>query len=167
MHPHLERLIEILKQELQLHRKLQGLLRAEQEALVALKSDALLEAAREKDAVALQLRALEEARRLVMESLALEFSLPAGEQSTLSELIQRIPDHYALRLSHLRSELREVVEHAQTENDANRFLVNRSLELVREAMQALAQADEKPHTYHGKRMAQAYQSAPQVITRQV
>jgi len=163
-HP-LDRLLAVLTQELELHRRLCALLDEERASLVGLRGESLLALAREKDGLTLQLKALEESRRLAMESLAETLALPNGAQCTLGELARQVGEPHATALRRLRGQLREVVEQGQSRNDDNRFLINRSLDMVRDAMRVLSQAAD-PKMYRGRKMAQAYQVTAQVVARE-
>ncbi|MCX7014696.1 MAG: flagellar protein FlgN [Candidatus Sumerlaeota bacterium] len=160
-------LVSILERELELHRRLADLLDEEQRALKGLDAERLLVLANEKDGLALQLRALDESRRLLMESIASLLGRDGAEGMRLIEVAAQAPEPEARELMRLRDALRELVETGETRNTTNRYLANHSLETVREAIRALAQADDIHKTYRPKGALRAYRIAPQVVARQV
>jgi len=161
-----DKLISILHGELQLYRRLQGVLAEEQEALQALAAERLLALANEKDSLALQLKALDESRRLAIESIAERFGQEEAESLRLGDIAALAPETEAAELRRLGAELRAAVEGGQTRNVSNRCLANHSLQIVREAIRVLAQPDEIHKTYRPKGALRAYRIAPQVVARQ-
>jgi flagellar biosynthesis/type III secretory pathway chaperone len=162
-----ERLLSILQRELELNQRLLALLGEEKTALRDLKAKDLLELANEKDGLALQLKALEESRRLTVETIVSQRGGPRDDETpTLAALSREAPEALGRRLDGLRQALRETIEAGQQRNDEVRFLANHSLEVVREAMSMVARPLATHQTYKPKGGLGAYQIAPQVMARQ-
>ena len=165
MHSSFRNLIQILQRELELHRRLNTLLEAERQAMTRVEADRLLALANEKDCIALQLKALEESRRLSVESIAESAGLSEPESLRLSDLASHAPEAEADELIRIAGQLRETVESSRFENEKNRFLANHSLRVVRDAVKALSQAPDTKKTYRAGGALRAYGAGPQVVTR--
>ena len=160
-----EQLIHVLEQELCLHGRLGELLAEERAAMRNLKADQLLAAAKEKDGLALQLKALEESRHLVIRAIARQRGCDDEDLALLSDVAAVAPPREATELARLGQGLRELAESSKSANDDNRFLANRSLESLQEAIQFLAKPAEIHKTYKRKGPLAAYRIAPQVMAK--
>ena len=166
MHTLFRNLVSVLQNELELHTRLMELLGEEKRSLEELNASDILKAAKEKDTLALRLKALEESRRLSVESISSQYGLGDPDDIVLSKLADAAPEPERAELRRLNIELRATVESGQSQNEQNRYLASGSLRIVREAMKALAQPEETQKTYRHQGGLKAYRSGPQVMAQQ-
>lgn len=163
-----ETLISVLQSELLLFRQLEAVLAEEAEALRGLDTARILTLANEKDGLTLQLRALEESRRLAIERLAGEQGYPGDPEALrLEEIAKRAPAGEGRELRRLAGALQETVAAGQAKNATNRVLTDHSLRLTRDTIAALSQPDEIHQTYRPSGGMRAYRLQAQVVTRRI
>jgi flagellar biosynthesis/type III secretory pathway chaperone len=120
----IESLIGILEEEVRGYSELLSLLRKEKEAILSFRPGEIEEMAKEKDALVLKLRLLDDERkRLLREQVAEE-----GLEPDLMTLYQRTGDG---RLPELRSRLKSLLIGIQELNELNRILIDRATLHVR------------------------------------
>lgn len=159
-------LIEILQRELTLYSRLEDLLGEELVALTEVQTDRLMTLVNEKDGLALQLKALEESRRLAVETIAQQCGLDdSADLPRLRDIASVAPQNERIELLQIAEDLQGIAERGQANNAKNRFLVNRSLEMVRETVRALAQPDDTQKTYQPQGGLKAYPMGAQVVAR--
>ncbi len=119
-----EPLIGILEEEVRGYSELLDLLRKEKEAIISFRPGEIEETAKEKDALVLKLRLLDEERKRLLR----EHTDEAGREPDLMALYRRTGDG---RLPELRSRLKSLMTGIQELNELNRILIDRATLHVR------------------------------------
>ncbi len=118
----LERLIEILEEEIALIKGMRELLAKEREAVIDNDVDALLKLAKQKETLAMKHRLLEEARISCLRK--------AGREGyTLSQLREELAPSYKKLLDPVVSRLQDEVERLMWENKRNALLINKAMQI--------------------------------------
>ncbi|OPZ21677.1 MAG: FlgN protein [candidate division BRC1 bacterium ADurb.BinA364] len=156
-------LIGILQRELDLYERLNSLLEQEQEALTRLQVERLLQLTNEKECVSLQLKALDESRRLAMEAAAENLGLDGdAETLRLADLAERADGAGAEALRDAGARLAAAARQGGERNERVKFLADHSLKIVRESIAALVQPEKPQGTYRHNGALRSYGAAAKV-----
>ncbi len=117
-------LIGILEEEVRGYSELLSLLRKEKEAILSFRPGEIEEMAKEKDALVLKLRLLDDERKRLLR----EHTDEEGREPDLMALYRRTGDR---RLPELRSRLKSLMAGIQELNELNRILIDRATLHVR------------------------------------
>jgi flagellar biosynthesis/type III secretory pathway chaperone len=134
--PAVEMLHTILSDEAEAYRQLVQLARREHTALQHENLPELVTATRDKEVLMAKLGQWEQKREQLVAHLAKELKLPYG--ATLSDLIVRLDDTIAHKLSALRQEFVNLMEQLLTLNHSNRLLLQAGLTRVEATFDFLA-----------------------------
>jgi len=138
-----ESVVGLLQEEADLHRRLLELAREEQRALVRGDVDGLQRLLAEQERLVGHVRALERARRQLLELVAERLRRPVDEL-TLRELVRLSPPDVGQRLAEQREVLTRLLQELADVNKANALLVRSHLEHVQTVVSLLAGAAGGP-----------------------
>ncbi|MDA8088487.1 MAG: flagellar protein FlgN [Nitrospiraceae bacterium] len=128
----LERIREILEQQVQEYKGLLGLLQKERLSLMDLDGQAVEELSKQKDTAVLKLRLLEQERLRLLEKLSSAFG--ADGLLSLKEIAAKTGD---ASFQALRGQLICLLQSIAELNEFNRILIDRSLAVVNRSLEAL------------------------------
>ena len=140
MLPLLKRLSEILSQELAQYSKLLELLSIKRYALVGNSAEQIYEILKQQETLILALKALEEARVVVMNKLAQRFQISA-QKLTLLDLASRVEEPFASAYKELSQQFAELLLQLEQANRDNAYLIDRSLDYINSSLRLFAAAD--------------------------
>lgn len=127
----------LVEREVEAFSRLLNALLRQQDLIPAGNLDELKETITEEERLISLVRSVREDRLAKTAVLADALSLPSGEVS-LSRLVRSVGKQYAGRLDELRCTLSDLVERIDLLSKDNRFLIERSLNLVERNLQILA-----------------------------
>jgi len=136
----IEELIAIIAKEIEAFNKLLATLHEKQRAIVEGEIDRLNKTVQDESKLADKTKELEANRIERSQELALELSLD-NLNPKLSEIIEKVEEKYAQRLSEQRELLRSLIEKIQNLNKNNQYLLNYSLKFIEKSMEALLNGD--------------------------
>ncbi len=128
----IDKIHSILSEQVIGYRSLMETLRRERECLVNFNPDAVETLSKEKDTIVLKLRLLEEERIRLVRAFAAEQAIP--EDSAMQKLTELSGDD---RFQRLRLQLISLLQSIMELNDFNRVLIERSANVVRNALNFL------------------------------
>lgn len=142
----IEELILIISNEIEAFNQLLKTLHEKQRAIVEGEIDRLKKHVQVESNIAQQTKSLEAERisrtKELAEMLALDNLNPR-----LSEIIEKVEEKYAQRLSEQRELLRSSVQKIQNLNKSNQFLLNYSLQFIEDSMRLLLSGNNKLTVY--------------------
>ncbi|MCD6505965.1 flagellar protein FlgN [Candidatus Poribacteria bacterium] len=143
MHRLLGKLIEILSREVDRYSGLVELMREERGHIASNNVDQLDEVLKHQNTIILELKALEEARKVLIRKLAELLGLPF-EGVTLRKLIDVVEEPYATMLAGYGDRIDELVAEIKRLNDDNSYLIDKSIEYITGALQIFISAGAIP-----------------------
>lgn len=129
MQRELDRLIEILSRELKCYTELLQLLAEEKELISSDKPGKLEELVKRGETIVLELRALGEARQLLMRKIAQMKGL-ASPQPTLTQLLNLLDEPYSSTLSNYIERIKSLLSEIEELNVGNSYLTSKMVEFV-------------------------------------
>ncbi len=138
-----ETVVGLLDEEIEAHRKLLELSRAEQRALVRGDVEVLQRLVAEQERLSTEIRALERARMQLLELLA-EREGRSVRELTLRELARLSRPEVAQRFEHQREVLVQLLRELADVNKANALLLSSHLQYVRAVVSLLTGAQDGP-----------------------
>ncbi len=138
-----ESVVGLLQEEADLHRRLLGLAREEQRALVRGDVEGLQKIVAEQERLVGQVRALEQARRQLLDLVAERVGRQV-EELTLRELVYLSPPDVGRRLAEQREVLTGLLQQLADVNKANALLIRSHLEQIQTVISLLAGAADGP-----------------------
>jgi len=132
----LEKLLDLLEEEVGLCQGLLGALQREKRAVVDSKLTQLNETSKEKENLILKIRIMEEQRRRMLEKLAESLGLPV-ESLTLKKISRMVEELHSNRLMACHSKLWALIQSIQEVNQSNRSLLMHSIQLVKGSLSLL------------------------------
>ncbi|MCH8836230.1 MAG: flagellar protein FlgN [Candidatus Marinimicrobia bacterium] len=140
------RLITVLSEEMQMYNALLLALREKQTSIIEGKVHELQESVHKEQTILNRTKAAaasrEESFQAVSEALSGE-----EEIRTLSQLIQVVESSYAERLSDIHSSLQQIHQQVMLTNEENRYLLNYSINFVRDAARELVRSSDQFPVY--------------------
>ncbi|MHC4934791.1 MAG: flagellar protein FlgN [Planctomycetota bacterium] len=122
-----EDLCETLDRLHDLHRRLQNVLTAKEEALVAVEMDRLAEVQKQEEEILHSVVAEEKHRLVVTEEIGDLIGFPRPSSVRVSDMLEHMPGEVGSRLHDSRSRLREIARSLAERNRATRALIEHSL----------------------------------------
>lgn len=141
---HLNELVEILNQEVDLLLRLHSTLCAQQQALVEDRVDRVTSSVEEQIEILNLIGQIEERRRSILASYSGEDEV---ENIKIDNLIDSAPDHLASRLSAIKKALKEVIDAIGKVNTQNGMLINQSLSYINNTIRLVAGEDQGSAVY--------------------
>jgi len=138
-----EAVVGLLDEEIELHRRLLELARAEQRALVRGDAEAVGRLVAEQERLSAEIRSLERARMQLLELLA-EWEGRSVNDLTLGDLARLSPPEVARRFEHQRAVLAQLLQELADVNRANALLISSHLQYVRTVVSLLTGAHDGP-----------------------
>ncbi|MCS7173168.1 MAG: flagellar protein FlgN [Armatimonadetes bacterium] len=138
-----ETVVGLLDEEIEAHRRLLDLARAEQRALVRGDAEAVGRLVAEQERVVAEIRALERARVQLLELVA-DREGRSVRELTLAELARLSRPEVARRFEHQRTVLAQLVRELADVNKANALLISSHLQYVRTVVSLLTGAHDGP-----------------------
>ena len=142
----IEELIQTISSEIDAFNEFLKTLREKQRAIVEGAVDRLNKSVEDESKLANQTKMLEAERiertKKLAEKLEMENLNPK-----LSEIIEKVEEKYAQRLTEQRNLLRSVVQNIQNLNKSNQYLLSYSLDYVEKSMQILLSGHETTNLY--------------------
>ncbi|MGD9188129.1 MAG: flagellar protein FlgN [Desulfobacteraceae bacterium] len=146
MKPKTRELIDILEQEHQLYESLLDRLQREKAVMLGSQARQLTRLTEEKQALSARLATLETRRQSVLNRIAGELNLPAG-QLTLRMIARHADSMTAERIVQVRQALIDVTRAVREANEESRCLVQHCLGLVQGSLSFLRQLISPPPVY--------------------
>ncbi len=140
------RLITILSEEMQMYNELLLALREKQNSIIEGKVHELQEAVHKEQTILRRTKAVAASREASFQAVSAALS---GEEEirTLSQLIQMVESSYAERLSDIHRSLQQIHQQVMLANEENRYLLNYSINFVREAARELVRSSDQFPVY--------------------
>jgi flagellar biosynthesis/type III secretory pathway chaperone len=132
-----DELTAILRGQLELYERVLGLVEQERTALSGKPPEIVLDLVRRKETLLLQIKTLEESRRLACARLAKLWGAPVAAL-TVREIARRAQGSAALALEDLRERLSDCVERLRKANDLNARLCRNGIDVVQRVLQSVA-----------------------------
>ncbi|MCG8606985.1 flagellar protein FlgN [bacterium] len=142
----IEELIAVIAKEIEAFDELLQTLRKKQRAVVEGAVERLNKSVEEEGKLANQTKALEAERIERTQKLAQELEMENANPK-LSEIIEKVEEKYAQRLTEQRELLRSVVQNIQNLNKSNQYLLNYSLNHIEKSMQILLSGHDAVSVY--------------------
>ena len=133
----LERLSEILSQELVLYNKLLLILSDQRYALPTGNTEDIHEVLTQQETLTLELKALEEARLPIMEKLSQHLQKPP-EQLTLMKLAKLVEEPFSTKYRKLSKRVKSITKQIDDRNQDNKYLTDNSLDLINTSLRLFA-----------------------------
>jgi flagellar biosynthesis/type III secretory pathway chaperone len=140
MQPLLERLSEILSQEIAQYSKLLDILSVERHAIVGDSAERIHDILKQQETLILELKTLEEARVTIMDKFVEQFQT-STQKLTLLELATLVKEPFASEYKELSRQLGELLQQLEQVNRDNMYLIDHSLDYVNSALRLFAAAD--------------------------
>ena len=125
----LERLSEILSQQLVLYNKLLLILSDQRYALPTGNTEDIHEVLTQQETLTLELKALEEARLPIMDKLSQHLQKPP-ELLTLMELAKLVEEPVSTKYRKLSKQVKSITKQIDDRNQDNKYLTGNSLDLI-------------------------------------
>lgn len=140
------RLITILSEEMQMYNELLLALREKQTSIIEGKVHELQEAVQKEQTILKRTKAVAASREASFQAVSAALS---GEQEirTLGQLIQMVESSYAERLSDIHHSLQQIHQQVMLANEENRYLLNYSINFVRDAARELVRSSDQFPVY--------------------
>ena len=140
------RLITILSEEMQMYNELLLALREKQTSIIEGKVRELQEAVHKEQTILKRTKAVAANREASFQEVSAALS---GEEEirTLSQLIQTVESSYAERLSDIHRSLQQIHQQVMLANEENRYLLNYSINFVRDAARELVRSSDQFPVY--------------------
>lgn len=142
----IEELIAIIANEIDAFNELLKTLHDKQRAIVEGEISRLDKHVQNETRLAKETKNLEAERIERSKELAEELQIESLNPK-LSEIIEKVEETYAQRLSEQRELLRSLVQKVRNLNQSNQFLLNYSLKFIEKNMEMLFGEDEAPNIY--------------------
>ena len=142
----IEELIAIISSEIDAFNDLLETLHEKQRAIVEGEISRLNKHVQTETRIANQTRSLEAERIERSKELAEELRIESLNPK-LSEIIEKVEEKYAQRLSEQRDLLRSLVQKVRNLNESNQFLLNYSLKFIEKNMEMLFGESPSPNIY--------------------
>ena len=126
----LEELIDVFKDQANLHHELIAVLLDEKEAIVGSKLFELNEANREKETLIRKIKRLEDKRVKLVSRLANSLD-DQRRDFTLEKLCKTTNEPYSSRLSECRENIKSLLNRVKELNDGNKALLTSSIEVIK------------------------------------
>ena len=133
----LERLSEILSQQLVLYNKLLLILSDQRYALPTGNTEDIHEVLTQQETLTLELKALEEARLPIMEKLSQHLQKPP-EQLTLMKLAKFVEEPFSTKYRKLSKQVKSITKQIDDRNQDNKYLTDNSLDLINTSLRLFA-----------------------------
>ncbi len=141
-----EELIRTISSEIDAFNELLLTLREKQRAIVEGAVDRLNKSVEDESKLANQTKVLEAERIERTKELAEKLEME-NLNPKLSEIIEKVEEKYAQRLTEQRNLLRSVVQNIQNLNKSNQYLLNYSLDYIEQSMRILLAGHESVNLY--------------------
>jgi DNA-binding transcriptional ArsR family regulator len=141
----LERLAEILSQQLVLYNKLLLNLSDQRCTLPTGNTEDIHEILMQQETLTLELKALEEARLTLMKKLSQHLQKPA-EQLTLMKLANMVEEPFSSKYKKLSKQVKNITQQIDDRNQANKYLTDNSLDLINTSLRLFATCN--PYGYN-------------------
>lgn len=140
------RLITVLSEEMQMYNALLLALREKQTSIIEGKVHELQESVHKEQTILNRTKAAAASREESFQAVSAALS---GEEEirTLSQLIQVVESSYAERLSDIHRSLQEIHQQVMLTNEENRYLLNYSINFVRDAARELVRSSDQFPVY--------------------
>ena len=140
------RLITVLSEEMQMYNALLLALREKQTSIIEGKVHELQESVHKEQTILNRTKAAAASREESFQAVSAALS---GEEEirTLSQLIQVVESSYAERLSDIHSSLQQIHQQVMLTNEENRYLLNYSINFVRDAARELVRSSDQFPVY--------------------
>ena len=142
----LSELIEVLNQEIALHKELLSFLHKDREHLIDLSAERIFENNKKKETCTLKIKMLEESRSSLVDKLSRHYSIPSQEL-TLSRIVSIAEEPYCSKLDSARSVLSSLVKSIKEVNQNNCVIVKGSLRYFKQSLDFLSYATAVSPTY--------------------
>jgi flagellar biosynthesis/type III secretory pathway chaperone len=142
----LSELIDVLNQEIALHKELLSFLQKDGELLIDLSAEKIFENNKKKETCTLKIKMLEESRSSLVDKLSLQYSIPSPEL-TLSRIVSLAEEPYHSALDAARSILASLVKSMKEVNQSNCLIVKDSLNYFKQSLDFLSGASAVSPTY--------------------
>ncbi len=140
-------LIQVLEQQLVLYGRVRDLLTHEREALISGRPDIVFDLVRRKETILMEIRTIDESRRLICMRIGKQIGANGGGSLTLSDIIDAIEDETcATRLIALRRSLRDELESLRLLNSKTATVCDQGLETIHQIAESVAQHGDSPDT---------------------
>lgn len=143
----LNELIQLLDNELSLHRKMLKVLSKEKNALMESRIDQFTAAGMEKKALIINIASLEKKRLGLLGLLEIHFGL-SPQTLRLSRLVELVPGLYAQQLKNCRRHLLEVARQIKKASQSTEYIVSQALETTRESIAFITNLIKSHSTYY-------------------
>ncbi|MCH8023119.1 MAG: flagellar protein FlgN [Candidatus Marinimicrobia bacterium] len=140
------RLITVLSEEMQMYNALLLALREKQTSIIEGKVHELQESVHKEQTILNRTKAVAASREESFQAVSAALS---GEEEirTLSQLIQVVESSYAERLSDIHRSLQQIHQQVMLTNEENRYLLNYSINFVRDAARELVRSSDQFPVY--------------------
>lgn len=147
----LNELEDVLRKEIDLHRRLLSVTREETGLIVNNEVESLLEKTRQMESLVVELRKLEKQRMCLADGL--RESLGMEGDPTLSAITEAVEEPHRSVFAKQFEEINELLQELRSVNRSNAMLIRQSLEYIDFNIKLLAGASDEPMTYEpeGKR----------------
>jgi len=142
----LTELIDVLNQEIALHKELLSFLQKDRELLIDFSAEKIFENNKKKETCTLKIKMLEESRSSLVDKLSRHYSIPSPEL-TLSRIVSLAEEPYRSALDAARSILASLVKSMKEVNQSNCLIVKDSLHYFRQSLDFLSCASAVSPTY--------------------
>ena len=133
----LERLAEILSQQLDLYNKLLLNLSDQRCTLPTGNTEDIHEILTQQENLTLELKALEEARLPLMEKLSQHLQEPT-KQLTLMKLAKMVEEPFSSKYKKLSKQVKNITQQIDDRNQDNKYLIDNSLDLINTSLRLFA-----------------------------
>ena len=156
------RLITVLSEEMQMYNELLLALREKQASIIEGKVQELQKAVHKEQVILKRTKEVADSREASFDEVSAALS-NEEEIRTLSQLIQVVESSYAERLSDIHRSLQQIHQQVMLTNEENRYLLNYSINFVREAARELIRSSDQFPVYSASGSDQESQSGSRLI----
>jgi flagellar biosynthesis/type III secretory pathway chaperone len=143
----LNRLLNLLDDEIDLYRTLLTVYQHEREALLAFEIEGITAASTKKENLILKIKIIEEQRLHVIDRIARDLNQVAADL-TITRLADKVDIRYSHQLSSRGAELSSILEKIGVLHQSNRSLITHSQSLVRDSLIFLSDNLAPDPVYH-------------------
>ncbi len=156
------KLITVLSEEMQMYNELLLALREKQAGIIEGKVQELQRAVHKEQVILKRTKEVADTREAAFDEVSAALS-NEEEIRTLSQLIQVVESSYAERLSDIHRSLQQIHQQVMLANEENRYLLNYSINFVREAARELIRSSDQFPVYSASGRDQESHSGSRLI----
>lgn len=142
----IDELVRIMTEEIKAFNKLLATLKAKQKAIVEGEIEKLKVQVKNEEKIIKETASLEKIRQEQTQILAEQLMMKTGNPK-LNEIIEKVEEKYAQRLTEQRDLLKTLLEKIQHLNASNQFLINYSLKFIEDNLRLLSNAQNQTTFY--------------------